>query len=124
MFQPAPKRCFTIESLVAKDAPLPPGRPEEPLRPAALSYAGSSPINPFLNGFHPARGVYSNPDLLFADTVSHPPTPAVPVHPVPPPHALPAAHPPHPLFSSPQRDPSSFYPWLIHRYRYLGHRFQ
>ncbi|KFO28960.1 Homeobox protein EMX2 [Fukomys damarensis] len=23
-----------------------------------------------------------------------------------------------------QRDPSTFYPWLIHRYRYLGHRFQ
>ncbi|XP_069599829.1 homeobox protein EMX2 [Ranitomeya imitator] len=131
MFQPAPKRCFTIESLVAKDGPLPSVRPEEPLRPAALSYANSSPIspiNPFLNGFH-SRGVYSSPDLVFAETVPHPQSPAGPVHPVPPPHALaahplPSAHSPHPLFSSQQRDPSSFYPWLLHRYRYLGHRFQ
>ncbi|CAK6436065.1 unnamed protein product [Pipistrellus nathusii] len=140
MFQPAPKRCFTIESLVAKDSPLPASRSEDPIRPAALSYASSSPINPFLNGFHPAaaaaaaaasgRGVYSNPDLVFAEAVSHPPNPAaVPVHPVPPPHALaahplPSSHSPHPLFASQQRDPSTFYPWLIHRYRYLGHRFQ
>ncbi|ELV13792.1 Homeobox protein EMX2 [Tupaia chinensis] len=74
-------------------------------------------------------GVYSNPDLVFAEAVSHPPNPAVPVHPVPPPHALaahplPSSHSPHPLFASQQRDPSTFYPWLIHRYRYLGHRFQ
>uniref|UniRef100_A0A7N9DD10 Empty spiracles homeobox 2 n=1 Tax=Macaca fascicularis TaxID=9541 RepID=A0A7N9DD10_MACFA len=134
MFQPAPKRCFTIESLVAKDSPLPASRSEDPIRPAALSYANSSPINPFLNGFHSAaaaaagRGVYSNPDLVFAEAVSHP-NPAVPVHPVPPPHALaahplPSSHSPHPLFASQQRDPSTFYPWLIHRYRYLGHRFQ
>ncbi|KAK2492041.1 LOW QUALITY PROTEIN: hypothetical protein MC885_020518 [Smutsia gigantea] len=83
MFQPAPKRCFTIESLVAKDSPLPASRSEDPIRPAALSYANSSPINPFLNGFHSAaaaaaagRGVYSNPDLVFAEAVSHPPNPA------------------------------------------------
>ncbi|XP_053168487.1 homeobox protein EMX2 isoform X2 [Hemicordylus capensis] len=132
MFQPTPKRCFTIESLVAKDSPaLPASRAEDPIRPAALSYANSSPMNPFLNGFHSGgRGVYSNPDLVFAEAVSHPPNPAaVPVHPVPPPHALaahplPSSHSPHPLFASQQRDPSTFYPWLIHRYRYLGHRFQ
>lgn len=130
MFQPTPKRCFTIESLVAKDSPLPASRSEDPIRPAALSYANSSPMNPFLNGFHSTgRGVYSNPDLVFAEAVSHPPNPAVPVHPVPPPHALaahplPASHSTHPLFASQQRDPSTFYPWLIHRYRYLGHRFQ
>lgn len=130
MFQPTPKRCFTIESLVAKDNPLPASRSEEPIRPAALSYANSSQMNPFLNGFHSSgRGVYSNPDLVFAEAVSHPQNSAVPVHSVPPPHAL-AAHPlssshsPHPLFASQQRDPSTFYPWLIHRYRYLGHRFQ
>ncbi|KFV78091.1 Homeobox protein EMX2 [Struthio camelus australis] len=88
MFQPTPKRCFTIESLVAKDSPLPASRSEDPIRPAALSYANSSPMNPFLNGFHSTgRGVYSNPDLVFAEAVSHPPNPAVPVHPVPPPHA-------------------------------------
>nr|XP_009666967.1 PREDICTED: homeobox protein EMX2 [Struthio camelus australis] len=88
MFQPTPKRCFTIESLVAKDSPLPASRSEDPIRPAALSYANSSPMNPFLNGFHSTgRGVYSNPDLVFAEAVSHPPNPAVPVHPVPPPHS-------------------------------------
>ncbi|XP_026164290.1 homeobox protein EMX2 isoform X2 [Mastacembelus armatus] len=130
MFQPTPKRCFTIESLVAKDNPVPASRSEEPIRPAALSYANSGQMNPFLNGFHSSgRGVYSNPDLVFAEAVSHPPNSAVPVHPVAPPHAL-AAHPlssshsPHPLFASQQRDPSTFYPWLLHRYRYLGHRFQ
>lgn len=129
MFQPTPKRCFTIESLVAKDNPVPASRSEEPIRPAALSYANSGQMNPFLNGFHSSgRGVYSNPDLVFAEAVSHPPN-SVPVHPVAPPHAL-AAHPlssshsPHPLFGSQQRDPSTFYPWLLHRYRYLGHRFQ
>lgn len=130
MFQPTPKRCFTIESLVAKDNPIPASRSEEPIRPAALSYANSGQMNPFLNGFHSGgRGVYSNPDLVFAEAVSHPPNSTVPVHPVAPPHAL-AAHPlssshsPHPLFASQQRDPSTFYPWLLHRYRYLGHRFQ
>lgn len=129
MFQPTPKRCFTIESLVAKDNPIPASRTEEPIRPAALSYANSGQMNPFLNGFHSGgRGVYSNPDLVFAEAVSHPPN-SVPVHSVAPPHAL-AAHPlssphsPHPLFASQQRDPSTFYPWLLHRYRYLGHRFQ
>lgn len=130
MFQPTPKRCFTIESLVAKDNPVPASRSEEPIRPAALSYANSGQMNPFLNGFHSGgRGVYSNPDLVFAEAVSHPPNSGVPVHSVAPPHAL-AAHPlssphsPHPLFGSQQRDPSTFYPWLLHRYRYLGHRFQ
>ncbi|XP_008113019.1 homeobox protein EMX2 [Anolis carolinensis] len=141
MFQPTPKRCFTIESLVAKDSPtaLPASRgpAEEPLRPAALSYTNAAgPVNPFLNGFHAAaaaaaaaRGVYAaNPDLVFAEANApvHPPPP--PPH--PPPHALgahplPGAHAPHPLFAaSQQRDPAAFYPWLIHRYRYLGHRFQ
>lgn len=130
MFQPTPKRCFTIESLVAKDNPVPASRSEEPIRPAALSYANSGQMNPFLNGFHSSgRGVYSNPDLVFAEAVSHPPNSAVPVHPVAPPHALSAhpltsSHSPHPLFGSQQRDPSTFYPWLLHRYRYLGHRFQ
>ncbi|XP_060698440.1 homeobox protein EMX2 [Hemiscyllium ocellatum] len=129
MFQPTPKRCFTIESLVAKDSPLPASRADEPIRPAALSYANSSSVNPFLNGFHTGgRAIYSNPDLVFADAVSHQTNTAVPVHPVPPHaltgHPLQSSHSPHPLFTSQQRDPSSFYPWLIHRYRYLGHRFQ
>ena len=132
MFQPTPKRCFTIESLVAKDNPLPVvSRSEEPIRPAALSYANPGQMNPFLNGFHSGgRGVYSNPDMVFAEAVSHPANSGVPVHSVPPPphalsgHPLSSSHSPHPLFASQQRDPSTFYPWLIHRYRYLGHRFQ
>ncbi|KAG7334440.1 hypothetical protein KOW79_002847 [Hemibagrus wyckioides] len=150
MFQPTPKRCFTIESLVAKDNNPPPppvlsaSRSEDPTRPtaAALSYAGASHVSPFLNGFTGARGVYSSADLVFAEAMSHAPNSAVPVHPVvpapaphpppppPPPHALAAhhaltsSHGPHALFASQQRDPATFYPWLIHRYRYLGHRFQ
>lgn len=149
MFQPTPKRCFTIESLVAKDNNPPPppvlsaSRAEEPTRPtatAALSYAGASHMSPFLNGFTAgARSVYSSADLVFAEAMSHAPSSAVPVHPVvpaphppppPPPHALSAHHAltsphgPHALFASQQRDPATFYPWLIHRYRYLGHRFQ
>lgn len=148
MFQPTPKRCFTIESLVAKDNNPPPpvlptSRSEEHTRPAAaLSYAGASHVSPFLNGFTAgARGVYSSADLVFAEAMSHAPSSAVPVHPVvpapaphppppPPPHALAAhhaltsSHGPHALFASQQRDPATFYPWLIHRYRYLGHRFQ
>ncbi|XP_027021481.2 homeobox protein EMX2 [Tachysurus fulvidraco] len=150
MFQPTPKRCFTIESLVAKDNNPPPpllpvSRSEEPTRPtaaAALSYAGASHVSPFLNGFTGARSVYSSADLVFAEAMSHAPNSAVPVHPVvpapahhpppppPPPHALAAhhaltsSHGPHALFASQQRDPATFYPWLIHRYRYLGHRFQ
>ncbi|KFU94415.1 Homeobox protein EMX2 [Chaetura pelagica] len=54
MFQPTPKRCFTIESLVAKDSPLPASRSEDPIRPAALSYANSRP--PFLRGAHGQKG--------------------------------------------------------------------
>ncbi|XP_066535580.1 homeobox protein EMX2 isoform X2 [Hoplias malabaricus] len=146
MFQPAPKRCFTIESLVAKDSPVPSvvSRAEEPARPAALSYAAPSPVTPFLNGFHAgARALYSSPELVFADAVSHAP-PSVHAHPVHAPvhapvhphaHALSSsstsassvaasAHGPHALFAAQQRDPATFYPWLIHRYRYLGHRFQ
>ncbi|XP_071985577.1 homeobox protein EMX2 [Engystomops pustulosus] len=109
MFPSAPKRCFTIESLVAKESPVPPAA-QEPLRPAALSYG---PISPFMSGFPPpGRGVYSPPELVYPE--SHPPPP---VH--PPAHPLPG------LFSpAQQREPSSFYPWLLHRYRYLGHRFQ
>ena len=74
MFQPAPKRCFTIESLVAKDSPLPASRSEDPIRPAALSYANSSPINPFLNGFHSAAAAAA---LLLLSRFS-PPGSAVP----------------------------------------------
>lgn len=59
--------------------------------------------------------------ILFAEAVSHPPNPAaVLVHSVPLLHALAA----HLLFTLEQRDPFTFYPWLIHRCRYLGHWLQ
>ncbi|KAJ1140149.1 hypothetical protein NDU88_006509 [Pleurodeles waltl] len=126
MFQPAPKRCFTIESLVAKDTPSP--EEPSPIRPAALSYAGP-PMHPFLQGFHhPHPG--SHGELLFPPEAGSQSVQGPPAH--HPHHQHPglAAHHHHlpgaPLFASAQQrgDPASFYPWLLHRYRYLGHRFQ
>nr|BAQ56007.1 homeobox-containing protein EmxB [Eptatretus burgeri] len=132
MFQPAAKRCFTIESLVAKDCPAPGGasnRPDEPLRPAALSFAGapvhSQPGTAFMPGFaQPAgRTLYPHADLMYPEPGPHHaasgplPIPALPVgaHPLQPSH--------HPLFGPPQRDPMTFYPWLLNRHRYLSHRY-
>ncbi|KAE8628783.1 hypothetical protein XENTR_v10000220 [Xenopus tropicalis] len=116
MFQPAGKRCFTIESLVAKDNPL---SSEEPLRPAALPYPGA-PAEAFVSGFpSPAgRSLYNNPELVFPETVSHPP---LTVHP----HQLGASHlqHPHSFFAPQHRDPLNFYPWVL-RNRFFGHRFQ
>ncbi|RXM36585.1 Homeobox protein EMX1 [Acipenser ruthenus] len=51
MFQQAAKRCFTIDSLVAKDTPL---TSEEPIRPTALSYP--NPAEAFMNGFQSSGG--------------------------------------------------------------------
>ncbi|XP_051894875.1 homeobox protein EMX1 [Pristis pectinata] len=114
MFHTATKRCFTIESLVAKDnSPL---SPEEPLRPTALSYPPSA--DAFPNFQTAGRSLYSGPDLMFQETVSHP---TLPVHP----HQLGTHHlqSPHPFFSSQHRDPLNFYPWVL-RNRLFGHRFQ
>ncbi|XP_062430712.1 homeobox protein EMX1 [Rhea pennata] len=115
MFQPSAKRCFTIESLVAKDTPL---SPDEPLRPAALPYAGP---DAFANGFQGAAGrsLYGSAELVFPEAVGHP---ALPVGP----HQLAAASPlphPHPFFGPQPRDPLNFYPWVL-RNRFFGHRFQ
>uniref|UniRef100_A0A8C8VJ83 Empty spiracles homeobox 1 n=1 Tax=Pelusios castaneus TaxID=367368 RepID=A0A8C8VJ83_9SAUR len=114
MFQPAAKRCFTIESLVAKDDPL----AEEPLRPAALGYP-SPAAEPFVGGFHGAaagRPLYSSPELVFPEAVSHP----LGVHP----HQLGASHlQPPPFFGPQHRDPLGFYPWVL-RNRFFGHRLQ
>ncbi|XP_063808420.1 homeobox protein EMX1 [Pseudophryne corroboree] len=117
MFQPAGKRCFTIESLVAKDNHL---SSEEPLRPTALSYPSSTAAEAFANGFSsPAgRSLYNNPELVFPEAVSHP---SLAVHP----HQLGAPHlqHPHSFFGSQHRDPLTFYPWVL-RNRFFGHRFQ
>ncbi|XP_072858301.1 homeobox protein EMX1 [Pogona vitticeps] len=145
MFQPAAaaaaaaaaaKRCFTIESLVGKDPHHP--LAEEPLRPgaaaaAALGYSASAAaaaVEAFAaqGGFpgSPAaaagRSLYGSPELLFPEAVSHPPPPALAVHPP----QLGASHlppSPHPFFSPQPRDPLHFYPWVL-RNRFFGHRFQ
>ncbi|XP_053314074.1 homeobox protein EMX1 [Spea bombifrons] len=116
MFQPAGKRCFTIESLVAKDNHL---SSEEPLRPPTLSYP-SSTAEAFVGGFpSPAgRSLYNNPELVFPEAVNHP---SLTVHP----HQLGASHlqHPHSFFGPQHRDPLNFYPWVL-RNRFFGHRFQ
>ncbi|EMP24259.1 Homeobox protein EMX1 [Chelonia mydas] len=118
MFQPAAKRCFTIESLVAKDNHL---ASEDPIRPTALNYPNPSAAEAFVNGFHSAaagRPLYSSPELVFPEAVSHP---SLSVHP----HQLGASqlqH-PHSFFAPQHRDPLNFYPWVL-RNRFFGHRFQ
>ncbi|CAM2113716.1 homeobox protein EMX1 [Lepidochelys kempii] len=118
MFQPAAKRCFTIESLVAKDNHL---ASEDPIRPTALNYPNPSAAEAFVNGFHSAaagRPLYSSPELVFPEAVSHP---SLSVHP----HQLGASQLPHPhsFFAPQHRDPLNFYPWVL-RNRFFGHRFQ
>ncbi|KAG9275205.1 homeobox protein EMX1 [Astyanax mexicanus] len=114
MFSAAGKRCFTIESLVAKENPL---SGEEPVRPAALTY--TPPADSFLGGYQsPAgRALYPSPELVFPDAVSHAPLSAHP-------HQLGGAHLQHPhFFSAQHREPINFYPWVL-RNRFFGHRFQ
>ncbi|XP_033871829.1 homeobox protein EMX1 [Acipenser ruthenus] len=115
MFQQAAKRCFTIDSLVAKDTPL---TSEEPIRPTALSYP--NPAEAFMNGFQSSggRSLYTSPELVFPEAMNHP---SLAVHP----HQLGAAHlqHPHSFFGPQHRDPLNFYPWVL-RNRFFGHRFQ
>ncbi|TMS21162.1 Homeobox protein EMX1 [Larimichthys crocea] len=65
MFSSAGKRCFTIESLVAKENPL----SEEPIRPTALSYSNPT-TDALMNSYQapPTRSLYQTPDLVFPDT--------------------------------------------------------
>uniref|UniRef100_A0A8C3QP35 Empty spiracles homeobox 1 n=1 Tax=Cyanoderma ruficeps TaxID=181631 RepID=A0A8C3QP35_9PASS len=120
MFQPSAKRCFTIESLVGKDAPL---GPEDPPRPAALAYPGpaaAADAAAFAPGFQGAAGraLYGSAELVFPEAVGHP---ALPVG---PPQLGGSALPhPHPFFGPQHRDPLNFYPWVL-RNRFFGHRFQ
>ncbi|CAM9324763.1 unnamed protein product [Lampetra planeri] len=109
------KRCFTIESLVAKENPL---TAEEPIRPTALSYSNPT-TDALMNGYQPppARSLYQSPDLVFPDTVNHPSLTVAP-------HQLGGAHLQHPhFFGTQHRDPLNFYPWVL-RNRFFGHRFQ
>ena len=116
MFSTAGKRCFTIESLVAKENPL---MSEEPIRPTALSYSNPT-TEALMNSYqHPAgRTLYQSPELVFPDTVNHPSLTVAP-------HQLGGSHHlqhPH-FFGSQHRDPLNFYPWVL-RNRFFGHRFQ
>uniref|UniRef100_A0A6I8PLP3 Empty spiracles homeobox 1 n=2 Tax=Ornithorhynchus anatinus TaxID=9258 RepID=A0A6I8PLP3_ORNAN len=127
MFQPAAKRCFTIESLVAKEGGgaqhVAAGPSEEPPRPGALGYppaVGTAAQSFGPGGFPgPGRSLYAGPELVFPEAMGHPP---LAVHPV---HQLGATHlqPPHPFFGAQHRDPLNFYPWVL-RNRFFGHRFQ
>ncbi|KAJ7988862.1 hypothetical protein DPEC_G00313590 [Dallia pectoralis] len=117
MFSSVGKRCFTIESLVAKENPL---TTEEPIRPTALTY--SNPTDAFMNGYQgpTGRSLYQNPELVFPETVNHP---GLTINP----HQLGGnhlqhSHPAH-FFGTPHRDHLNFYPWVL-RNRFFGHRFQ
>ncbi|TRY58597.1 hypothetical protein DNTS_015178 [Danionella cerebrum] len=122
MFSTAGKRCFTIESLVAKESS--PLTPEDPIRPTALSYTASA--DSFLSGYQSpvTRALYPNPELVFGETVSPAPLGIHP-HAHPHPHQLSGAHLQHPHFFGTQhhREPLNFYPWVL-RNRFFGHRFQ
>ncbi|KAK6493679.1 homeobox protein EMX1-like [Huso huso] len=115
MFQQAAKRCFTIDSLVAKDTPL---FSEEPIRPRALSYPNSA--ESFVNGYQSSGGMslYTTPELVFPEAVNHP---SLAVHR----HQLGDSHlqHPHSFFGAQHQDPLHLYPWVL-RNRFFGHRFQ
>lgn len=115
MFSSAGKRCFTIESLVAKENPL---GAEEPIRPTALTYS-SPTTDALMNTYQapPARSLYQSPELVFPESVSHPSLTVAP-------HQLAGSHIQHPhFFGTQHRDPLNFYPWVL-RNRFFGHRFQ
>ncbi|XP_010895776.1 empty spiracles homeobox 3 [Esox lucius] len=109
------KKCFTIESLVGKEANSPTGG-DEPIRPTALRFTESVHHAPFGNCFqNSGRTLYSSPDMMFPDPGSHTGNSGLPLHPL----QLPS----QPFFNPHQRDTLNFYPWVL-RNRYLGHRFQ
>lgn len=111
MFSSAGKRCFTIESLVAKESPL---TADDPIRPTALSYSSPS-TDALMNGYQapPARPLYQSPELMFPESVSHPSLAVAPHQHLQHPH----------FFGTQHRDPLNFYPWVL-RNRFFGHRFQ
>ncbi|KAL0973733.1 hypothetical protein UPYG_G00210240 [Umbra pygmaea] len=109
------KKCFTIESLVGKDANSSTGG-EEPIRPTALRFTESIHPAPFGNCFqNTGRTLYSSPEMMFPDPGSHTGNSGLSLHHL----QLPS----QPFFNPHQRDTLNFYPWVL-RNRYLGHRFQ
>ncbi|XP_031173074.1 empty spiracles homeobox 3 [Sander lucioperca] len=106
------KKCFTIESLVGKEASRHGGSSgDEPIRPTALRFPESlHPTAVFGSCFQGSGGrtLYSaGPDMVLQEAGAHG-----------------LQMPPQSFFSPQHRDALSFYPWVL-RNRYLhGHRFQ
>ncbi|XP_056899522.1 empty spiracles homeobox 3 [Takifugu flavidus] len=123
MFHGSSKKCFTIESLVGKEARSGGGSGDEPIRPTALRF--TEPLHPgaaagvfgsCLQGGS-GRTLYSGPELVLPEAGAHAHSPGagLPLHPL-------QLH-PQSFFSPQHRDALGFYPWVL-RSRYLGHRFQ
>lgn len=120
MFSSNNKKCFTIESLVGKEAiSHGSGSGDEPIRPTALRFPESLHPGVFGSCFQGGSGrtLYSTgPDLVLQEAGTHTQSPGgLPLHPL--------QIPPQSFFSPQHRDALSFYPWVL-RSRYLGHRFQ
>ncbi|KAM7000490.1 empty spiracles homeobox 3 [Tautogolabrus adspersus] len=120
------KKCFTIESLVGKEAlGHNVGSGDEPIRPTALRFqeslhpATAAAAGVFGSCFQGSsdRTLYSaGPDMVFQERGTHAQSPGgLPLHQL---HI-----PPQSIFSPQHREAFSFYPWVL-RGRYLGHRFQ
>ncbi|XP_008303680.1 empty spiracles homeobox 3 [Stegastes partitus] len=126
MFQhSSSKKCFTIESLVGKEAS---GSGDEPIRPTALRFPESLHPSAAAAAAAAAAGVFgfqggsgrtlfsAGPDMVLQEPGTHTQGPGgLPLHPL--------QIPPQSFFSPQHRDALSFYPWVL-RSRYLGHRFQ
>ncbi|KAL6117217.1 uncharacterized protein ACO6RY_15051 [Pungitius sinensis] len=121
------KKCFTIESLVGKDASSRgpgstggTGSGDEPIRPTALRFPES--LHPAASGVFGScfqgsggRTLYSTgPDVVLQEPGTHSHG-GLPLHPL--------QLPPQGFFSPQHREALGFYPWVL-RSRYLGHRFQ
>uniref|UniRef100_A0A3Q1F746 Empty spiracles homeobox 3 n=1 Tax=Acanthochromis polyacanthus TaxID=80966 RepID=A0A3Q1F746_9TELE len=118
------KKCFTIESLVGKEAS---GSGDEPIRPTALRFPESLHPSAAVAAAAAAAGVFgfqggsgrtlfsAGPDMVLQEPGTHTQGPGgLPLHPL--------QIPPQSFFSPQHRDALSFYPWVL-RSRYLGHRF-
>lgn len=123
MFHGSSKKCFTIESLVGKEALSGGGSGDEPIRPTALRFteslhpsAAAGVFGSCLQGSS-GRTLYSGPELVLPEAGAHAHSPGagLPLHPL-------QLH-PQSFFSPQHRDALGFYPWVL-RSRYLGHRFQ
>lgn len=121
------KKCFTIESLVGKEASSHGGGSgDEPIRPTALRFpdslhpaAAAAAAGVFGSCFQGSSGrtlFSAGPDMVLQEPGTHAQGHGgLPLHPL--------QIPPQSFFSPQHREALSFYPWVL-RSRYLGHRFQ